>query len=211
MACRCFFLWGISLSMSRKWLITQQPLFLSPCQTTWVSSLLLLLLYVRLKGHFRPPLMISLVVIKAQQAFKNAFTRALIVSLTPVLPLHSITSKAPLYFNQRFSVYYQAGPHLVALTDSRCLLYQMLPCPVVPLHLKTLSLIATLIETQPSAPVCWAITPFQHPSDPNLFRLPVPESDRNTVDPGPRLIQSSTEWASEGGMMGKGREGRPGG
>lgn len=37
--------------------------------------------------------------IKGQQAFKNAFTPALIVSLTPVLPRPDITFKAHFHFN----------------------------------------------------------------------------------------------------------------
>lgn len=53
-------------------------------------------------------------VIKGQQAFKNAFTQPLIVSLTPVLPPPNITSEAHFHFNGGFSVNYQARPHLVA-------------------------------------------------------------------------------------------------
>lgn len=54
--------------------------------------------------------------IKGQQAFKNAFTQALIVSLTPVLPLPNITFKA--HYNGVFSVNYQPRPHLVTLIHS---------------------------------------------------------------------------------------------
>lgn len=57
-------------------------------------------------------------VIKGQQAFKNAFRQALIVSLTPVLPLPDITSKARIHFNRGFSANYLPGPHLVNVIDS---------------------------------------------------------------------------------------------
>ena len=58
--------------------------------------------------------------IKRQQAFKNAFTQALIVSLTPVLPLRSETFKAHIRFNQGGSVNYQLRPHPVTLFYSSC-------------------------------------------------------------------------------------------
>lgn len=57
-------------------------------------------------------------VIKGQQAFKNAFRQALIVSLTPVLPLPNITSRACIHLNRGFSANYLPGPHLVIVIDS---------------------------------------------------------------------------------------------
>lgn len=56
--------------------------------------------------------------IKGQQAFKTAFTQALIVSLTPVLPLCNITFEAHFHCNVGFSVNYQPRPHLVTQTHS---------------------------------------------------------------------------------------------